>query len=206
MPTSALTVEEVRELLRRYKGESPDPPPCSVCAKPMFVSEVSSDGFKFGCRCGHEVRSSEPYLFDEEVVKLCNHFLAAQDAEDERPAPDLPQAVKDELFHQACLCADTEAGAQKQPCACRTFMLLEKIEQWGKSLASREPMTAGEFAGLVRADVRDRAGWCKQRIKEVASLEDVALLALALHRWEIVLGMLEDKARTHNIEIVEPKK
>lgn len=88
------------------------------------------------------------------VIKLCRAYLAAQGAEDERPAPDLPQAIKDELFKQACLCADTEAAAQKQPCACRTAMLLEQIEQWGKSLA--EPV-AIDVEAIKREAVREFA-------------------------------------------------
>lgn len=71
-----ITAADVRELMRKYSGEPPDPPACSVCAKPMYVNQVSSEGFEFGCRCGHAIRSDDPYLFDPQVVALCRLALA----------------------------------------------------------------------------------------------------------------------------------
>lgn len=135
------------------------------------------------------------------LIALCRAYLAAQDAEDERPSPDLPQAIKDELFKQACLCADTEADAQKQPCACRTAMLLEQIEQWGKSLAkpaARPQMSAGEFAGLVSREIGEREAFYLKYDDAFAKG-----VVTAMHHSRI---KIDELCRQHNIEIVRPKE
>lgn len=141
------------------------------------------------------------------VIKLCRAYLAAQDAEDERPAPDLPQSIKDELFKQACLCANTEAAAQKQPCACRTAMLLEQIEQWGKSLTkppAKPQMSAGEFAGDIERRIMAMHKEATRERDDTNPIEAGTFCGICLGLI-FARTCVYDAAREHNIEIVRPK-
>lgn len=144
----------------------------------------------------------------EHMAALCRDHLAAQGAEDERPAPDLPQAIKDELFKQACLCANTEAAAQKQPCACRTAMLLEQIEQWGKSLTkppAKPQMSAGEFAGDIERRIMAMHKEATRERDDTNPIEAGTFCGICLGLI-FARTCVYDAACEHNIEIVRPKR
>ncbi|MDE2471781.1 MAG: hypothetical protein KGL35_24425, partial [Bradyrhizobium sp.] len=147
---NAPTVDEVRELLREYSGERPEPPKCPDCGVSMVVDCCDTGGWYFerGCDCQGPGAMLSFVIRDERVVNLCNHFLDSQ-----------------------------------------------------------QPMTAGEFAGLVIASIeRERNDRQQEVMKLPADSLGCNYAAGASNALWLLNRSVHRIAREHNITIVEPKK